>query len=49
MSDIQYCLQRAEDYRRKAQAECNDGVRQALEAVVREYLRKARELGSITA
>jgi hypothetical protein len=43
MSDSQYCLLRADDYRQKAQATNNDGVRLALEAVVREYLRKAEE------
>lgn len=45
MSDIQYCLHQAEDYRKKAQAANNEGVKLALEAVVREYLRKAKEFG----
>ncbi len=45
MSDLQYCLQQAEEYRKKAEAANNEGVKLALEAVVREYLRKAKEAG----
>jgi hypothetical protein len=42
--DLSYYLGKAEDYRRKASAVSEPGLKAALEAVVREYMAKAREL-----
>ena len=42
--DLAYLLGKAEDYRRKAKAVSEPGLKAALEAVAREYLLKAREL-----
>jgi hypothetical protein len=43
MSDIQYCLNQADDYRKKAEAANSEGAKDALEAIVRGYLPKAQE------
>jgi len=42
--DLAYYLGKAEDYRTKAKAVSEPGLKAALEAVAREYLAKAREL-----
>jgi hypothetical protein len=42
--DLAYYLGKAEDYRRKANAVREPGLKAALEAVVRQYMAKAREL-----
>jgi hypothetical protein len=42
--DLAYYLGKAEDYRKKAQAVSEPGLKAALEAVAREYLAKACEL-----
>jgi len=43
-TDLAYYLGKAEDYRRKAKAVREPGLKAALEAVAREYMAKAREL-----
>ncbi len=42
--NVAYYLGKAEDYRKKAKAASEPGLKAALEAVVREYIAKAREL-----
>ena len=42
--DLTYYLGKAEDYRKKAKAVNEPGLKAALEAVAREYMAKAREL-----
>jgi hypothetical protein len=42
--DLAYYLGKAEDYRRKAKAVREPGLKAALEEVVQEYMAKAREL-----
>ncbi len=42
--DLAYYLGKAEDYRRKANAVREPGLKAALEAVAREYMAKARKL-----
>jgi hypothetical protein len=42
--DVAYYLRKAEDYRRKAKAVSEPRLKAALEAVVRKYMAKAREL-----
>lgn len=42
--DLTYYLGKAEDYRRKANAVREPGLKAALEAVARQYMAKAREL-----
>jgi hypothetical protein len=42
--DLAYCLLKAEDYRRKAEAVSDPDLKAALEAVARAYMAKAREL-----
>ena len=42
--DLAYYLGKAEDYRKKAKAVSEPGLKAALEAVAREYMAKAREL-----
>ena len=42
--DLAYYLGKAEDYRRKANAVREPGLKAALEAVAQEYMAKAREL-----
>jgi hypothetical protein len=42
--DLAYLLGKVEDYRKKAKAVSEPGLKAALEAVAREYLLKAREL-----
>ena len=42
--DLTYYLSKAEDYRRKAKAVREPGLKAALEEVVQEYMAKAREL-----
>jgi hypothetical protein len=44
--DLTYYLGKAEDYRKKANAVSEPGLKAALEAVAREYMAKARELDS---
>jgi hypothetical protein len=41
---LAYLLGKAEDYRKKAKAVSEPGLKAALEAVAREYMAKAREL-----
>lgn len=41
---LAYYLGKAEEYRKKAEAENEPGLRAALEAVAREYTAKARKL-----
>jgi len=43
-TDLAYYLGKAKDYRRKAKAVREPGLKAALEAVAREYMAKAREL-----
>jgi hypothetical protein len=42
--DVAYNLGKAEEYRKKADAATDARMKAAFEAVVREYLAKAREL-----
>ena len=42
--DLAYYLGKAEEYRKKAEAALEPGLKAALEAVAREYIKKAREL-----
>jgi hypothetical protein len=42
--DLAYYLGKAEEYRNKANAVSEPGLKAALEAVAREYMAKAREL-----
>ena len=42
--DLTFYLGKAEDYRRKANAVSEPGLKAALEAVARQYMAKAREL-----
>jgi hypothetical protein len=42
--DLAYLLGKAEDYRKKAKAVSDPGLKAALEAVAREYMAKARKL-----
>ena len=42
--DLAYLLGKVEDYRKKAKAVSEPGLKAALEAVAREYMAKAREL-----
>jgi hypothetical protein len=42
--DLAYYLGKAEDYRKKAEVVSDPRLKAALEAVVREYMSKAREL-----
>ena len=42
--DLAYYLGKAEDYRRKAKAVREPGLKAALEEVAQEYMAKAREL-----
>ena len=42
--DLAYYLGKAENYRRKANAVREPGLKAALEAVARRYMAKAREL-----
>jgi hypothetical protein len=42
--DLAHYLGKAEDYRMKAKAVSEPGLKAALEAVAREYMAKAREL-----
>jgi hypothetical protein len=44
LKDLVYLLSKAEDYRKKAKAVSDPGLKAALEAVAREYMLKAREL-----
>jgi hypothetical protein len=42
--DAAHYVRKAEEYRDKARATVNSRVKSALEAVAREYIRKARDL-----
>ncbi len=42
--DLAYYLGKAENYRKKAEAVSEPGLKAALEAVARNYMAKAREL-----
>jgi len=42
--DVGSCVRKAQEYRDKARATADPRVRSALEAIAREFMRKARDL-----